>query len=251
MTAASKPKRHRNIIKLIGAISLAGVLTLYLSANDLFYSYACYWNDSLYSTPQWNPEKMYKAGIVMGCFGFMDRTTGKIGYVTYDESRKRDGMLPDLRNRLWKAVELWKSGHLEKILITGDMVANFHADGTSDKELFLHYMEDAAGVPPETFLFEQLSVNTHENALFTSEILRQRGLKGEDCLLITSASHIRRSLKCFAKQGFKMDYFAVDARKPIVATVESMKPDREIWGKWNGLMHEWGGEIVYRVKGFI
>lgn len=187
----------------------------------------------------------------MGGFGYMDRLTGKLGYVMYDESRTCNGIRPDMRNRLWRAVSLWKNGHLEKILITGDGVANIQADGTSNKDLFLCYMKEYAGVPSETFLFEQQSKNTHENVCLTSEILKQKKIKGEDCLLITTTSHIRRSLKCFAKQGFEMDYFSVDTRRPIKVTTESLKPNTEVIKKWNGLLHEWGGEIIYRIKGYI
>ena len=71
----------------------------------------------------------------------MDKFTGKIGYVMYSENRTQNGIRPDMRNRLWRAISLWKEGHLEKILITGDMVANIHKDGTSEKNLFLCYMK--------------------------------------------------------------------------------------------------------------
>lgn len=187
----------------------------------------------------------------MGGFGYMDKFTGKIGYVMYSENRTQNGIRPDMRNRLWRAISLWKEGHLEKILITGDMVANIHKDGTSEKNLFLSYMKKYAGVPPEAFIFEQQSENTYENALFTSAILKQKGIAGQDCLLITTASHIRRSLKCFSKQGFNMDYFSVDARSPLTISDNWWKPDIKVLTKWKELLHEWGGSIVYRTKGYI
>ena len=168
-------KLQSKIFKRCIAICL---LFSYLLTNNLFYSYVCYWNDKSYITPQWNPCKKYKIGIIMGGFGYMDKFTGKIGYVMYSENRTQNGIRPDMRNRLWRAISLWKEGHLEKILITGDMVANIHKDGTSEKNLFLHYMKKYARVPPEVFVFEQQSKNTYENVLFTSETERdsRRGL---------------------------------------------------------------------------
>ena len=148
MINAKVKRKHRNSYKLIYTALFICTLLAYLLTNDLFYSYVCYWNDRFYANPQWNPDKRYKAGIIMGGFGYMDKSTGKIGYVMYDKSRTQNGIKPDMRNRLWKAVSLWKEGHLEKILITGDMVANIHKDGTSEKNLFLHYMKKYAGVPP-------------------------------------------------------------------------------------------------------
>lgn len=53
----------------------------YLSTNALFFSCVCHWNDTPYSAPQWNPDKKYKVAIVMGGFGYMDESTGKIGYI--------------------------------------------------------------------------------------------------------------------------------------------------------------------------
>ena len=115
-------KLQSKIFKRCIAICL---LFSYLLTNNLFYSYVCYWNDKSYITPQWNPCKKYKIGIIMGGFGYMDKFTGKIGYVMYSENRTQNGIRPDMRNRLWRAISLWKEGHLEKILITGDMVAYF------------------------------------------------------------------------------------------------------------------------------
>ena len=187
----------------------------------------------------------------MGGFGYMDKFTGKIGYVMYSENRTQNGIRPDMRNRLWRAISLWKEGHLEKILITGDMVANIHKDGTSEKNLFLCYMKKYAGVPPEVFVFEQQSKNTYENVLFTSEILKQREITGPDCLLITTASHVGRSLKCFSEQGIDIDYFSVDARKPLMISGNWWHPDIRILKKWEELLYEWGGIMVYWLKGYI
>ena len=251
MINAKVKRKHRNSYKLIYTALFICTLLAYLLTNDLFYSYVCYWNDRFYANPQWNPDKRYKAGIIMGGFGYMDKSTGKIGYVMYSENRTQNGIRPDMRNRLWRAISLWKEGHLEKILITGDMVANIHKDGTSEKNLFLHYMKKYARVPPEVFVFEQQSKNTYENVLFTSEILKQREITGPDCLLITTASHVGRSLKCFSEQGIDIDYFSVDARKPLMISGNWWQPDIRILKKWEELLYEWGGIMVYWLKGYI
>jgi uncharacterized SAM-binding protein YcdF (DUF218 family) len=55
------------------------------------------------------------------------------------------------------------------------------------------------GVPPERLAREHLSTNTRENAGFSAEILRRRGV--ETVVLVTSATHLRRALKDFERAG--------------------------------------------------
>lgn len=95
MINAKVKRKHRNSYKLIYTALFICTLLAYLLTNDLFYSYVCYWNDRFYANPQWNPDKRYKAGIIMGGFGYMDKFTGKIGYVMYSENRTQNGIRPD------------------------------------------------------------------------------------------------------------------------------------------------------------
>jgi uncharacterized SAM-binding protein YcdF (DUF218 family) len=68
----------------------------------------------------------------------------------------------------------------------------------------------AFGVPPERLIRENASRNTWENTLNTKELLEQDGLK--DCLLVTSAFHMPRSLALFAKAGITVTPWPVDYR---------------------------------------
>jgi uncharacterized SAM-binding protein YcdF (DUF218 family) len=56
------------------------------------------------------------------------------------------------------------------------------------------------GLPPGRILLEGKSRNTHENALFTAELLKPQ--PGQRFMLVTSALHMPRSVGLFRKAGF-------------------------------------------------
>lgn len=66
------------------------------------------------------------------------------------------------------------------------------------------------GVDPRSLLLEERSNNTHENARFTSELLKSRGLS--TILLVTSAWHMPRAAAAFEKQGLNTIAAPTDLR---------------------------------------
>ena len=58
----------------------------------------------------------------------------------------------------------------------------------------------AVGLPAETFTYEDRSRNTWENAIFTHDIVKPQ--PGQKWLLVTSATHMPRSMGIFRKVGF-------------------------------------------------
>lgn len=183
--------------------------------------------------------KHYRVAIVMGGFGRMNEATGQL---VYEEDRA---------DRLWDAVRLYKSGVVGQILITGDPTSLMRKDGSSTAGLFLDYME-LMGVPRDAFILEQRATNTRQNAVNTCELLRKAGIGDSECLLITSATHIGRSVKCFAKEGFYPDFMAVNVQEcPANLNHRAFYPD---WGaavEWETVMNEWIGDVAYRLMGYM
>ena len=67
------------------------------------------------------------------------------------------------------------------------------------------------GVPTADILMETKSRNTHENALFSKEILKTATQEKDlNLLLITSTFHMYRAEKCFKKVGLITTPFSVD-----------------------------------------
>src|SRR3546814_10230096 len=66
------------------------------------------------------------------------------------------------------------------------------------------------GVPDSVILVENKTRNTHESAAKVKNMLQDLGYTSHDCLLITSAFHMRRSLACYRKVGLTLDPFTTD-----------------------------------------
>ncbi|WP_377298606.1 YdcF family protein [Rhizobium sp. SGZ-381] len=75
----------------------------------------------------------------------------------------------------------------------------------------------AYGVKPERLIAENTSRNTFENTLNTRDILARDGLA--NCLLITSAFHMPRSMALFDKAGLTVTPYPVDYRTSGTVTV--------------------------------
>lgn len=184
-------------------------------------------------------NRTYRVAIVMGGFGIMNEGTGQLCYEN------------GLADRLWEAVRLWRNGMVERILITGDATSIIRQDGSSATELFLDYMEQL-GVKREVFILEQYAANTHQNAVNCSKILEAIGISDKDCLLITSATHMKRSLGCFAKINWKPDFMAVGMpQEPTILNHRAFYPDWKAAFEWQEIFNEWIGICAYSLMGYM
>ncbi|PKM21831.1 MAG: YdcF family protein [Gammaproteobacteria bacterium HGW-Gammaproteobacteria-14] len=89
---------------------------------------------------------------------------------------------------------------------------------------------------------ESASRNTLENARFSAELLRQRGIDG--VVLVTDRAHMPRAMLCFRRAGLEVEPVVLD-RLPAPAWMPSagalaLLP--EIWYEWLAL-------IWYHLKG--
>ncbi|RFP63741.1 YdcF family protein [Hymenobacter lapidiphilus] len=108
-----------------------------------------------------------------------------------------------------------------------------------------------AGVPRQDILLETRSRNTHENALYTKELLAQHP-EIKRTVLITSAFHMRRAEGCFAKVGlqpalFPAGYYSIDRRYTPASLLLPAEEPLRLWGV---LLHEMAGYLVYKLLGY-
>lgn len=100
-------------------------------------------------------------------------------------------------DRVLYAAQLYRQGKAPWIISSGgspDWSTNRRPPAEDMAELLVWM-----GVPQPAILLQPRSRNTHEDAVYSAEILRQRGLKR--ILLVTSAWHMPRSLALFQAQG--------------------------------------------------
>lgn len=108
----------------------------------------------------------------------------------------------------------------------------------------------ALGVAPERLVLERQSRNTHENALFTREMLEPE--PDEIWLLVTSAFHMPRSVGLFRKAGFDVvpwpsDYRTAGTETPGLAEDNVADSLRNL----SVAIREWIGLVAYRLTGRI
>ena len=153
-------------------------------------------------------------------------------------------------DRVTHAVQLYKEGHVKKILISGGsgrLVDIQIREADELKKAFL-----LMGVPEADLLIENQSRNTYESAVEVKKILSD-SIKANDCLLITSAFHMRRSLACFKKAGIPMDTFSTDfyshPRNFYLDTL--LLPQLEGLILWQKIIKEWVGFSAYWAAGYV
>jgi len=101
----------------------------------------------------------------------------------------------------------------------------------------------ALGVPQGRIVVEGRSRNTRENAAFSAEILRSRGV--ETVVLVTSASHLRRAVRDFAAAGIPVIPAAADYSGPFGAEVASFLPSAGALERSQRCLHELLGYLFW------
>lgn len=154
-------------------------------------------------------------------------------------------------DRVTHSIQLYKLGLIKKILISGGTGRLFKADEPeADKFKSVMMM---AGVNEADIIVENKTRNTYESAVEVKKILDSLQYKAEDCLLITSAFHIRRSMACYSKAGLNIEPFSTDfyglPDKRFIPSI--FLPSIQGFIVWEKLFKEWTGLIAYKVAGYI
>lgn len=108
--------------------------------------------------------------------------------------------------RLTEFVALAKRYPDAKLVFTGGSGLVFHQDVKEAETARLFFAQ--MGLDTRRIIFEDQSRNTYENALYTYRLVSPK--PAERWVLITSASHMPRSVGCFRKAGWNPIPFPVD-----------------------------------------
>lgn len=160
-------------------------------------------------------------------------------------------------DRVLYAAHLYKEGKAPLIIATGGRITwlkNSPPEADSMKTLLTEI-----GVPEEAILEETEALNTYQNAVYTKEILEQRGIKKS--LLVTSASHMPRSMLVFKKQDINVIPAPTDftvtqldweqLQSTPQATILNLIPDAGRLQQTTQALKEYIGIVVYWLKGWI
>lgn len=216
---------------------ITSIVLLVVFSNKPLLQWAQYMTTRNYSHQQL-PKKYYRVAIVMGGYSNgMDTASMQVSW------------LDDRGARLWEAIRLYEAGSVERIMITGDATINMDGDGNSTADAFRLYLSDF-GIHESDLILEQHARNTRDNATLSTAMLDSLGYSPEQCLLITSASHMKRSISSFEACDWTLDGYATNIYPKPHPTFISFIPQWKPLTEWHELLNEWFGRIVYKILGY-
>jgi len=112
-----------------------------------------------------------------------------------------------LSRRALQAVALYNAGHAKSILCSGGQPPNRPNSEAYACQQFLM----AQGIPENAIVLESRSRSTEENAVYSSEIMRERGW--QTALVTTDSFHIFRARWIFAQVGIEARFSPVPTHR--------------------------------------
>ncbi|MEL6326183.1 MAG: YdcF family protein [Cyanobacteria bacterium J06626_23] len=181
-----------------------------------------------------------------------------LGGSTYAASSPRPWVeVNEAGDRVLYAVRLYQQNKAPLILFSGGRID--WKDGGPPEADDMTQIAIAMGVPPTAILQEPDSLNTYQNATNVQAILRQQQL--DRVLLVTSATHMPRSVAIFRKLGIDVipaptDYWVSEAKlaegsRTLQGRLLGILPDAEAIFKLTRAIKEYIGFGVYRLKGWL
>jgi uncharacterized SAM-binding protein YcdF (DUF218 family) len=223
-----KKKRRRRFL-------LSGIILLYLFSNQFICNEVCRsWE---YPFTKSENNVTYDYAVVLG------------GFSTYDTAFARL-KFEDAADRFIQAYQLYQQGKVKRLFLTGGSGSVLYQNETeADKAKdFLVLLK----VPEQDIIVDKASRNTRENATCTADWLAKNDPNAR-CLLITSAAHMRRAIGCYKKVGINFTPYTTHrmAEPRKFDPVHLFVPNAGNLMKWDSIIKEMIGNVVYKVVGYI
>jgi len=161
-------------------------------------------------------------------------------------------------DRLIYTAYLYQQGKADHILLSGGAIDWLSADSNPTQDTL--EMLELFGVPRQAIWLEPTSRNTYENAVNSKKILDSKGI--QRILLVTSASHMPRSVSLFESQGLDV----IPAPTDFVVSQGELEQMRSTWlhtqllylfpsadnlAITTRMLKEYFGLIIYSLRGWI
>jgi uncharacterized SAM-binding protein YcdF (DUF218 family) len=183
----------------------------------------------------WTPDTD-PAGIIVLGGGLDPELTAARGTPAMGSSGARIVVAAELAYRYPKARLVYVGGN-----------ASLHAVNLSEADA-ANGIFKSLGVWEDRVLLERNSRNTDENVQFVMRLVNPKPC--ERWLLVTSASHIPRSIGLFRKAGFNVEPYPVDWGTSGWSDIYKFQTDLiSGLGLTDKAAHEWLGLIAYRLAG--
>lgn len=162
-------------------------------------------------------------------------------------------------DRVLFAARLYKQGKAPHLLLSGGYISWLSQRGSTPAEEMADLMQ-LIGIPDEALWLQPRSQNTYEDALYSAEILRAKGIR--KIILVTSAQHMPRSVALFEHQGFEVipaptDYTVTESNwqdlwQPNLASqIINLLPTADNLGLTTSSLKEYLGILIYHLQGWL
>jgi uncharacterized SAM-binding protein YcdF (DUF218 family) len=162
-------------------------------------------------------------------------------------------------DRVLYAAELYQQGKAPIILASGGSIA-WQQEGQSTPALEMAILMQRLGVPEEDIVLQNRSYNTHEDATYSTELLKEMGIT--KIILVTSAMHMPRSVALFQHEGLEVipaptDYRVTTSgweelwKLQFPETILNLIPSESNMSLLTATMKEYMGMVVYRLRGWL
>lgn len=147
--------------------------------------------------------------------------------------------------RMTEGVALARRYPGARLVFTGGQGSMVHGN-VSEADVAREFWT-AMGVPPGQATYEDQARNTWDNAVLTRALVQPK--PGEVWLLVTSASHMPRSIGVFRKAGWEVVPWPVNYRtgRSFAALYDAPFPER--LGQFEAALREWMGLLAYWAMG--
>jgi uncharacterized SAM-binding protein YcdF (DUF218 family) len=153
--------------------------------------------------------------------------------------------------RLYRALRLYREGKADLLVFSGGVMPWMEESGYPPESELMWVLAHQWGIGSEHVVLETESRNTHENALYTGQLLQERNIS--KVLLVTSARHMPRALACFREQGMQpfpapADYLTEPRAS---STMLDYLPDARHLYYTTLALKEYMGIVYYYLRGWV
>lgn len=148
--------------------------------------------------------------------------------------------------RVLEAARIYRILDSPWVIVTGGSTFN----GRSEAQVMAKALEDLA-VPRDRILLEEASKSTHEHGINVPRILTERGVKG--FVLVTSPTHMRRSLRVFSAGGLHPIPAAPEAFAELrrSSVLQRYLPSDRALSVSSGVFYDGLGLMYYWLRGWL
>ena len=166
--------------------------------------------------------------------------------IARDAVRTHDLLGDSSLYRCLEAARAYKVGSPVDVVATGGKL-DPGRPGRPCAELMAEFLA-TQGVNPHDLIVENRARTTYENAVETRKILEPKNVK---CvLLVTDATHMKRAVLCFQKQGFEVVPWPASHRATeFPSDLKGFLPTPYAFGDVLTAAHEWMGLAWYGIAG--